>query len=122
MTDVRKFDNIYGVVYTLKYYNSRVQRAIESWPVALLARYAHVAELLQRNGPELGMPHSRALGDGLFELRLTSRDGAGRIFYCFLVQRQVVIVHALIKKSQATPEHELRIARERIRRIGHEQS
>ena len=37
--------------------------------------------------------------------------------YCFLVGRRVVVLHAFIKKSQQTPEHELKIARKRMKEI-----
>ena len=41
-------------------------------------------------GPDLGMPHTRAMSMGLFELRLKSREGLGRVFYCTLVGRKIV--------------------------------
>ena len=33
-------------------------------------------------GPDLGMPHTRAMGDGLFELRLKAAEGIARVFFC----------------------------------------
>jgi phage-related protein len=76
-----------------------------------------MVELLVDYGPSLGMPHSRALGEGLFELRPRGRSGIGRAFYCFLMGRRVVIVHAFIKKTQQTPEKELRLARRRAKEL-----
>jgi phage-related protein len=32
-------------------------------------------------GPDLGMPHTRAMGEGLFELRLKAEEGIARVFY-----------------------------------------
>jgi hypothetical protein len=43
---------------------------ILAWPVDLLANYTHLSGLLIELGPDLKMPHSKALGKGLFELRL----------------------------------------------------
>ena len=63
------------------------------------------------------MPHSRALGSGLFELRPRGREGTGRVFYCFVVEKRVVILHAFMKKTQGTPEKELRIARKRMKKV-----
>ena len=57
------------MAFELEYYHPRVLADIESWPVDLLADYARLAELLMKHGPDLRLPHSRALGDGLFELR-----------------------------------------------------
>lgn len=68
-------------------------------------------------GPQLRMPHSKAFGDGLFELRPKGKAGIGRAFYCFLVGRRVVILHGFIKKSQQTPDRELKLARKRMKEI-----
>jgi phage-related protein len=61
------------------------------------------------------LPHSRAFGEGLFELRPRGRTGIGRAFYCFLFGKKVVVLHAFIKKSQQTPDCELKMARKRLK-------
>jgi phage-related protein len=63
------------------------------------------------------LPHSRAFGDGLFELRPRGRAGIGRAFYCFLLGKKVVVLHAFIKKSQQTPDSELKMARKRLKEV-----
>jgi len=55
--------------YTVEYFHSRVQAEIESWPDGILADYARILELLMEFGPNLRMPHSRAMGGGVFEVR-----------------------------------------------------
>lgn len=92
---------------------------ITAWPADVLADYARLVELLAEHGPSLRLPHSRAFGDGLFELRPRGRSGIGRAFYCFLVGRRVVVLHAFIKKSQQTPDAELKIARKRLKELQH---
>lgn len=104
--------------FSIEYFHERVLREIESWPVDLLADYARLLELVASHGPVLGLPHSRALGRGLFELRSRGKSGIGRAVYCFLVGRRVVILHAFIKKTQTTPEHELNLARKRLKELG----
>jgi phage-related protein len=66
-------------------------------------------------GPDLGMPHTRAMGEGLFELRLKAVEGIARVFYCTVVNRKVVFLHQFVKKSNKTPTRELKVARERMR-------
>jgi phage-related protein len=68
-------------------------------------------------GPNLRMPHSRAVGGGLFELRPRGREGIGRVFYCFVSGQRVLILHAFGKKTQETPEQELKIARKRLKEV-----
>ena len=103
--------------YTIEYFHSRVKAEIESWPGGILADYARLLELLMEFGPNLRMPHSRAIGDGLFELRPRGREGIGRAFYSFIVRRRIVILHAFVKKTQETPEQELLIARRRLKEV-----
>ena len=117
MTKVSKLANITIMTYAIGYFHSRVKAEIESWPDGILADYARLVELLMEFGPNLRMPHSRAMGGGLFELRPRGREGIGRAFYCFVVAQRVVILHAFVKKTQEAPEQELRIARRRMREV-----
>jgi len=74
-----------------------------------------MVELLMEFGPNLRMPHSRAIGGGLFELRPRGKEGVGRVFYCFVVRQRVVILHAFQKKTEGTPKKEIGIARRRMK-------
>ena len=103
--------------YSIDYFHPKVKEEIESWPVGILADYARLIELLIEFGPSLRMPHSRAMGGGIFELRPRGREGIGRAFYCFVIGQKVIILHAFVKKTQETPEHELKIARKRMKEI-----
>ena len=73
--------------YTIEYFHKRVKAEIEDWPVGIVADFARITELLMEFGPNLRMPHSRAMGDGLFEVRPRGWEGIGRAFYCFVVGR-----------------------------------
>ena len=103
--------------YTIEYFHVRVRNDIESWPDGILADYARLVELLMEFGPNLRMPHSRAMGDGLFELRPRGREGIGRALYCHFDGHRIVILHAFVKKTQETPEKELRLARKRMKEV-----
>ena len=105
------------MTFEVRYFHPRVLSEIESWPVDVVADYARLVELLVEYGPGLRLPHSRALGEGLFELRPRGRSGIGRAFYCFLVGKRVVVVHAFVKKTQQTPDKELKLARTRAKEL-----
>jgi phage-related protein len=105
------------VAFRIEYFHQRVLDEIESWPVETLADYARLTELLAEHGPDLHLPHSRALGDGLFELRPRGRTGIGRAFYCFVVGKRVIVVHAFVKKTRQTPNRELKLACKRIKEL-----
>ncbi len=107
------------MAFTVEYFHPNVLSDIEAWPVDVLADYARLVELLIEHGPNLRLPHSRSMGEGLFELRPKGRSGIGRAMYCFLVGKRVVVVHAFVKKTQQTPEKDLKIARKRVKELQH---
>jgi len=117
LTVVSKYANIYSMSYSIEYFHVRVKDEIESWPDGILADYARIVELLMEFGPNIHMPHSRAVGGGLFELRPRGKEGIGRVLYCFNAGQRVVILHAFVKKTQNTPEQDLRIARKRMKEV-----
>ncbi len=103
--------------WEILYYGESVQEAILAFPPGLQARYVHLTERMLIFGPDLGMPHTRAMGKGLFELRMKSKEGIGRVFFCYLADRRIMTLHAFVKKSAKTPAKELKVARERMREV-----
>ena len=103
--------------WTITYYSETVQKEIVALSPGLLARYLRYTDRMEVYGPDLGMPHTRAMGKGLFELRLKAKEGIARAFYCAVFGRKIVILHSFVKKSQATPAKELALARRRMKEI-----
>ena len=103
--------------WTITYYSAAVQEEILAMPAGLLGRYLRYADRMEVYGGDLGMPHTRAMGDGLFELRLKAAEGIGRVFYCTLVGRKIVMLHQFVKKADKTPTRELAVARRRMKEI-----
>jgi len=52
-----------------------------------------------------------------FEIRCSGREGTGRAFYCTVTDGQIVILHAMVKKSRKTSAHDLDIARKRLKEV-----
>ena len=105
------------MAWRIEYYNDTIEQSILHLPSGLLARYLRLTDLLIEFGPNLGMPHTRAMGEGLFELRVKGQEGIARVFYCTVVQRCIVMLHAFIKKSPKTPKRELDIAKRRLQEV-----
>jgi phage-related protein len=79
---------------------------------------------LQR-GEILAMPLSRpmpSIGAGAAELRIRDRTGIYRVFYYVRSPRGILVFHAFVKKSQATPKHELGLGKKRFKELLHEQT
>ncbi len=99
------------------YYNEALQEEILVLPAGIQARYIHLTKRMQIHGANLGMPHTNAMKDGLFELRMKSKEGIGRVFYCTLVNKRVVMLHCFIKKTQKTPPSKLKKAIARMKKV-----
>lgn len=67
----------------------------------------------------VGMPQVRALGDGLHEVRSNFSAGIARTLF-YVDQRNMILLHGFIKKTQKTPEDDLALARKRKK--DHEQN
>lgn len=105
------------MTWQLTYYSSKVAEQVDSWPDGLRASFTHITRLMLENGPNIGMPHARAMGGGLFEVRAKGREGVGRAFYCTVVGQRIVILHAIVKKTEKTPARDLDTARARLREV-----
>ncbi len=59
-------------------------------------------------------PLSKALGDGLFELRHVGKLNT-RVLWFFMRRNRIIAVHGIRNKSRAIPSRDLATARERMR-------
>lgn len=108
---------IYIVNYSIHYYSERVQKEILCLPVSLQARYIGLTNRMGVRGANLGEPHTKAMGNGLFELRLIGIEGIARVFYCTLSGKRIVMLHGFVKKTQKMPISELDIAIRRMKEV-----
>jgi len=106
--------------FTIFYYSNTVQEDILSLPDTLAARYVVLTRRMVAVGPNLGEPHTKAMNQGLFELRLKGTEGIARVFYCTQIGRRIVMLHSFVKKSNRTPQRELDVAIKRMKEVKHE--
>lgn len=87
-------------------------------PVDMRARLARMTDVIGEHGLE-NLPRDwvKSLGDKLWELRITGRDGIARAIYITATGRRVVIVRIFVKKTQKTPQRELELAHQRAKEI-----
>ena len=76
------------------------------------AKLGRQLDLLEEHGNQLGMPHAKAMGGGLIELRVRGKQEV-RVFYAFALGKRIYLLHGFVKKTQTTPQKELDIARQR---------
>ena len=99
------------------YYDEKVEKDLLDLPDTLLARYLRLSELMMNYGPNIGMPHTKALRQGLFELRLNGKEGIARVFFCAFAKKNICMLHCMIKKTNEIPLQDLRLARSRLKEV-----
>ncbi len=103
--------------WTITFYNERVKLALAKWPCTLKAKLTRILELMKEEGGDIGLPITRAMGEGLFEIRVKAQEGIGRVFFAYIHHKEMMILHGFIKKTQETPAKELQIARQRLKEV-----
>lgn len=60
--------------WQISFYNQKVESETLSFPAGILANFLHIAEMIEEFGPALGAPYTKAMGEGLFEIRAKGKD------------------------------------------------
>ena len=90
-------------------YLPQVEKFVRKLEPRLAYRVMRSIDFIQQHGSLLGMPISKSLGRGLFELRIVGNNHI-RMFYCFH-NHKAYLLHAITKKQQSIPKHDLDLAR-----------
>lgn len=88
---------------------SSAEELLDELTDAQFKSVAKELKLLGMCGNQLRLPHSKPLGDGLFELR--ERNFGYRIYYAFCRNKVIVLLHAGDKSAQ---DQDIKIARRRL--------
>jgi phage-related protein len=102
-------------MWEVKYYETErgVQPAkefVDSLPTKMKAKAAWELVLLEKMGSAIREPYSVSIGNGLFELRVQQASDIARVFYFFVVGREIILTNGFIKKTQKAPASEIALA------------
>lgn len=93
--------------------DSPVKEFINSLPIKDQAKiFAYIAELKEQ-GHNLRRPLADYLESGIYELRPKNN----RLFYFFFLKNNAILVHAIKKKSDKIPRHDLELCIKRKKYI-----
>lgn len=96
------------------------RKAFEAFPQATQVEAAQALTIIAEGGmPDVAKP-LKGLGAGVMELALRQRGDAFRVVFAIQLGADVWVIHAFQKKSKsgiATPQTEIDVVRERLRRI-----
>lgn len=104
--------------WSFEFLNAVVKAEADALSDDIRAKLFRYAEIIEDEGLDV-LPYGwvKPLGDKLWELRLTGRDGIARAIYVTTTGKRVVIVRVFVKKTEKTPPKELRIARMRAKEV-----
>jgi phage-related protein len=104
--------------WTIEFYDKKVETSIKEWPGGILAKFVWISAIITETGPaDVGIPHIKALGQGLFEIRVKGKEGIGRALFCIIRGKVVVVLNGFIKKTQKTPPNEMALAKKRMAEV-----
>ena len=91
-----------------------VRSFVDSLDIRSQRKFFFVKDLLEEFGRKLPYPHSKYIGDDIYELRFNGVEGTVRILY-FFDCNNAILTTGFIKKSNRTPKREKELAIKRRR-------
>ena len=103
--------------WKITFYSEKVELQTLRFPTGVLANFLHIAEMIEDLGPNLGKPYVGRLDSGLYEIRAKGKEGIVRSAYCVVKNKEIVILHSFIKKTQKTTKKDLDLAKKRMKEV-----
>ena len=106
------------MTWTVEILNAAVVAELDELPVDIRAKMVRILDLMVAVSPQrMREPHVKPLGDKLWEMRMTGRDGIARAIYTLVHERRIIILHAFVKKTRKTPAAAIHLATKRAEEI-----
>lgn len=103
--------------WKINYYNNSVKDNARVLHKSIKAKFEAILDKILEYGPDLGLPFTRAMGKGLFEIRAKGHAGIARGLFCTISKNTVIILHVFVKKTDSTPKKELELAIKRMKEV-----
>lgn len=105
------------MIWKILFYNQSVKNDAANLEPTLRGDFLAITDKMLIHGPNLGPPHTKALGNGLFEIRAKGSSGIARGIFCTISLNRIVILHVYIKKTEKMPRKELKLATQRMKEV-----
>lgn len=105
-------------IWSVETLNENVDEEVLNIPSDMIARLDKYIAIIEKYGlGQLPRDAVKNLEGKLWELRIKGKDGISRAIYVTANIKRVVILRIFVKKTQKTPDSELRIARTRMKEV-----
>lgn len=104
--------------WSVVFLNEGVLAELEEQAADVRASFLRIAELIASHGLEnMREPYVKRIQGKLWEMRLKGKDGIARALYVTASERRVVVVRVFTKKTQKTPNDEIKLALKRAKEV-----
>lgn len=105
--------------WAVGYGDARAEKEVKKLSVDMRADLLRITDMIERYGLEnVHAPHVKYLDKKIWEIRVRGRDGIARALYVTAAGKQLIILHAFIKKTQQTPDDAINLAVKRGKELG----
>ncbi|MBZ6391036.1 MAG: type II toxin-antitoxin system RelE/ParE family toxin [Pantoea dispersa] len=94
-------------------YHDAAENELKALPPIIRVKFVKLVSRLQEDPRALREPHTKPLGNGLYELRTSGTD-ISRGIWVYQRNQKIYMLRIFIKKSQKTPEAEIQKALRRL--------
>jgi len=105
------------MIWKIEFYNESVKESVKKLHPTIKGKFEAIREKILEEGPDIGMPFTKAMGKGIFEIRAKGQAGIARGLFCTIKNNTIIILHVFIKKTQKTPKKELELAIKRMKEV-----
>jgi phage-related protein len=89
--------------WVVGYADHRAEKEVEKLAEDVRAHLERIVDLIERYGLEhVHAPYVKHISGKLWEIRAKGKDGIARALYVTAVGKQVIILHAFVKKTPKT--------------------
>jgi phage-related protein len=109
--------------YRVKFYknlttgNEPVREYIDDLPERERAKVLKYIEFLREHKGYLDEPYSKHIVGKIRELRVDLARNRYRIFYFLFIKKNIIMLHAFLKKTTKTPKEEIKKAEENYKQV-----
>ncbi|MHB1697513.1 MAG: type II toxin-antitoxin system RelE/ParE family toxin [bacterium] len=113
--------NMANIDWQVNYFKHNNRSPIEEWlddlPIDTRVKILKHIELLKNNGLSLKEPFVKHIKGKIYELRTKDKDGIYRILYFAFKEKTFMLLHGFVKKTNKTPDDDIKIAESRMKEI-----
>lgn len=98
--------------FRVEFYETRTgerpaEQFLDSLDIKMRNKMVMTLKVLQEKGNLLREPYSKALYDGIYEVRAVSGSNITRVLYFFYYGGRIILTNGFVKKTQKTPRREI---------------